>query len=61
MKKFTALLLCILYFFSTNICFAFSELNYLKNIDKSVLIPQVESVLAENSYEIKKKNSPASL
>ena len=57
MKKFTALLLCILYFFSTNICFAFSELNYLKNIDKSVLIPQVESVLAENSYEIKKKNS----
>ena len=57
MKKYVSLILAIVYLFSTNVCFAFSELNYLKNIDKNTLIPQVEGVLADNSYDIKQKNS----
>lgn len=57
MKKYIAFILCIVYIFSANVCFAFSELNYLKDVKKDTLIPQVEAVLIGNSYEIKNKNA----
>ena len=57
MKKYLSLILTIVYIFTTNACFAFNELNYLKNTDKDIIIPVVESILTENSYDIKQKNS----
>ena len=57
MKKFFAFFVLVLYFMSSNCCFALSELYYLKNANKNTIAFQVETVLLENNYNIKKKNS----
>ncbi len=57
MKKFLSLILIICYCLTLNMSFAFSELNYLKNAKKEVLIPQVETLFITNNYEIKQKDS----
>ena len=57
LKKFFALLIVILYGLSSNCCFAFSELYYIKNVKKDDMIKQAEDILAEKEYSIKNKNS----
>ena len=56
MKKFFAIFICVLYLFGTNICFAFSELYYLKNINQNAAAQYVQDVLYDKDYDIKKKN-----
>lgn len=56
MKKFWSLILCFMYIISSNACFAFSELYYLKNVDNKTISNQVETVLNEEEYNIQKKN-----
>lgn len=56
MKKFLALLLCVLYCLSANICYAFEELYYLKNVDKNTIYSHIENVLCDKDFEIKNKN-----
>ncbi len=53
MKKFFALFLCVLYFLSTNICYAFEELYYLKNIDKQSATGYIKEVLTDKDFIIK--------
>ena len=56
MKKFIAILVTLFYILSSNCCFAFSELYYLKDVNKNTIASQVETILLENNYNIKKKN-----
>ena len=56
MKKFLALFLCVLYLMSTNICYAFEELYYLKNVDKNTITSQIQEVLADKDFDIKNQN-----
>lgn len=56
MRKFLAFIICIIYVLSTNACFAFEELYYLKNADKNAISSQVENILTEENFEIAKKN-----
>lgn len=56
MKKFLALFLCMLYFLSTNVCYAFEELYYLKNVDKNTVVSHVKTVLDDRDFEIKNEN-----
>lgn len=55
MKKFLALLISLFYFLSSNAAFALSELYYLTNVKKETLSPQVEALLLDKDYTIKKK------
>lgn len=56
MKKFLSLVLLVFYLLSTNSCFAFSELYYLKNTDKNTISPQVENIIQTQNYTVKNKN-----
>ncbi len=56
MKKFVALFLCVLYFLSTNVCYAFEELYYLKNADKNTITTQIKEVLTDKEFDIKNQN-----
>ena len=56
MKKFLALLISFVYLFSANAAFALNELYYLNNVKRETLSPQVEALLLEKDYTIKKKN-----
>lgn len=56
MKKILALLISCVYFFSANAAFALNELYYLTNVSRDTLAPQVEALLQEKNYTIKKKN-----
>ena len=55
MKKILALFLIVLYS-STNACFAFSELYYLKNIKTTDIQPVVEESFSSNKFNIIKQN-----
>ncbi len=56
MKKFLALLISLIYFFSANMAMALNELYYLDNVNREKLAPQVEALLLDKNYTIKKKN-----
>ncbi len=56
MKRLLALFLCVLYLLSTNACFAFEELYYLKNIDKNTADSQIKEVLTDKKFDIKNQN-----
>lgn len=56
MKKLFALILSIFYLLSCNICFAFNEMYYLKNIDDSSASAIVKEVFTDKEYNIKKEN-----
>ncbi len=56
MKKFLALLISLVYLFSANAALALNELYYLTNVSRDTLSPQVEALLTEKDYTIKKKN-----
>ena len=56
MKKFLALLISLVYIFSANAAFALNELYYLTNVSGETLSPQVEALLQDKNYTIKKKN-----
>ena len=56
MKKIFALFLCVFYFLSTNACFAFEELYYMKNVSKDRAYSQIKSVLDDKDFEIKNQN-----
>ena len=56
MKKFLALIVCILYFVSSNICYAFSELYYVKNTTENILNNSLKTVLQDKKYIIQKED-----
>ena len=56
MKKIFALFLSVFYFLSTNACFAFEELYYMKNVSKDSAYSQIKSVLDDKDFEIKNQN-----
>lgn len=56
MKKFLALLISLVYLFSANAALALNELYYLSNVNRETLAPQVEALLTEKDYTLKKKN-----
>lgn len=56
MKKFLALIVCILYFISSNICYAFSELYYVKNTTENILNTNLKTVLQDKKYIIQKED-----
>ncbi len=56
MKKFVAFLISFVYLFGANAAFALNELYYLENASYKTVAPQVEAVLNEKDYTIKKKN-----
>lgn len=56
MKKFLALLISLVYLFSANMAMALNELYYLNNVNREKLAPQVEALLLDKNYTIKKKN-----
>jgi len=55
MKKFIAALI-LLFFVSTNSCYAFSELYYFKNIKTSDVAPIVVNSVQSNNYKMVKQN-----
>ena len=55
MKKFLAILITLL-FASTNSCFAFSELYYVRNTTESAVKPLVEDSIANYNYVIQNYN-----
>lgn len=55
MKKLIALLI-LLFFCSTNVSFAFSELYYLKNVQTSDIQPFVDESFVNHGFNIIKKN-----
>lgn len=57
MKKFFAVLVCSIYFSSTQICFAANNLYFVKNTQKSVVSDIVQQVLTKNkNYNMTKQN-----
>lgn len=56
MKKFLTLLISLVYIFSANAAFALNELYYLTNVSRETLSPQVEALLQDKNYTVKKKN-----
>lgn len=56
MKKILAFLISVVYLFSANAALALNELYYLNNVNRETLAPQVEALLLEKDYTIKKKN-----
>lgn len=56
MKKFLAFFISAVYLFSANAALALNELYYLTNVSRDTLSPQVEALLQEKDYTIKKKN-----
>lgn len=56
MKKIIALVFVFLYFFSSNMCFALSELYMIENSNKSYIESKIENVLTKKDYTIKKTN-----
>lgn len=56
MKKFLALIISFAYIFASGAAFAMSELYYLTNVKRDTLSPQVEALLLDKNYTIKKKN-----
>lgn len=56
MKKIFALFLCIFYILSTNACYAFNSLYYLKKADKLAISTQVDMILLDEKYDIKSRN-----
>ena len=53
MKKFIAGLITIFYMLSTNVCYAFSELYYLKGTTKEAVQEKIETVYLNNKYDYK--------
>lgn len=56
MKKLLALFLTLFYFLSANVCFALSEMYYIKNANHTNVSGIVKNVLTEKGYVIKKEN-----
>lgn len=56
MRKFFALLICFLYLISSNVCYAFSELYYLRNTSPSTVNTHLQNVLFAKNYTIQKQD-----
>ena len=57
MKKIIASFICTLYILSSQVCFAASNLYFLKNTNKNIVSTLVESAFANNkNYTLNKKN-----
>ncbi len=56
MKKFLTLFISLVYLFSANAALALNELYYLNNVNREKLAPQVEALLLDKNYTVKKKN-----
>ncbi len=57
MKKISALLICIIYLLSYQVCFAANNLYFIKNTNKDTVVNIVETTFAKNkNYRLTKKN-----
>ena len=56
MKKIFALIICFLYFISTNVCYAFNELYYLKNTTEEKINTHLKTILLDKKYSILKED-----
>ena len=56
MKKIFALIICFLYFISTNVCYAFNELYYLKNVTEDNINTHLKTILLDKNYSILKED-----
>ena len=56
MRRLAALMLAVFYLLSSNLCFAFSEMYYLKNVDYPTVSTLVKNTLTEKNYGIKKES-----
>ena len=56
MKRFTVVLLALLYFLTANMCFAFGELYFIKNAQQKDVATTVEDVLNHYKYQKIKSN-----
>lgn len=56
MKKFLALFICLFYFISSNICYAFSELYYLKSTTEDIANSHLKLILQDKKYSILKED-----
>ncbi len=56
MKKIFALIICFLYFISTNVCYAFNELYYLKNTTEEKINTHFKTILLDKKYSILKED-----